>query len=424
MKAVIMAGGRGTRVASICHDIPKPMLPLCGKPVLERQIECLRAEGFCDIVLVIGYLGQVIKEYFADGSAFGVQISYVEEREPLGTAGALALMREMLAGDDFLLLCGDLLFDVNFERFLAYHRQKGGIATVLAHPNDHPFDSSILRTDKDGRVTAWLGKDEEREWYPNRVNAGLHFFSPRVLDRFNEVKRTDLDRDVLRPLMLEGELFAYDSPEYVKDMGRPERLAQAEEDLNSGRVAACNLRNARKAVFLDRDGTINVYEPFLCAESKFELIDRAAEAIRAINRAGLLAVVVTNQPMVARGDITHEGLAALHEKMETLLGREGAYIDDLFYCPHHPHKGFEGEVPELKIVCDCRKPEPGLLLRAAEKYNIDLCASYIVGDRESDCEAGRRAGCHTAAIGDFDAEIKGADLYDCVMQILEREGKV
>ena len=424
MKAVIMAGGRGTRVASICHDIPKPMLPLCGKPVLERQVERLSAEGFRDIVLVIGYLGHVIKQHFGDGSAFGVSISYVEENEPLGTAGALALMREQLAGDDFLLLCGDLLFDVDLSRFLAYHRKKGGLSTILAHPNDHPFDSSILRTDKEGRVTAWLGKDEPREFYPNRVNAGLHFFSPRVLDRFTEVKKTDLDRDVLRPLMLEGQLYAYDSPEYVKDMGRPERLAEAEADLLSGRVAGCNLKHRRKAVFLDRDGTVNVYHPFLANKEDFALCDRAAEAIRAINRAGLLAIVVTNQPMIARGELTPAELDEIHEKLATLLGREGAYIDDLLYCPHHPHKGFEGEVPELKVVCSCRKPEPGLLLEAAARYNIDLSASYMVGDREADAEAGRRAGCHTAAIGDFDAELHGSDLYDCVMQILEREKRL
>ena len=423
MKAVIMAGGRGTRVASICHNIPKPMLPLAGTPVLEREIAVLRREGFFDIVLVIGYLGEVIKEYFGDGARFGVRIEYVEEKEPLGTAGALALMRETLSGDDFLLLCGDLLFDVDLSKFLNFHRAHGGLATVLSHPNDHPFDSAILRTDKEGRVTEWLDKEEPREWYPNRVNAGLHLFSPDILARFTEVKKQDLDRDVLRPLIAEGALFSYDSPEYIKDIGRPERLAEAEDDLKRGVVEGSSLHKTRRAVFLDRDGTINVFHPFLANPDDFALCEGAAKAIQKIHRAGFLAIVVTNQPMLARGEMTEAELAVMHEHLATLLGREGAFVDAVYYCPHHPDKGFAGEVPELKVDCDCRKPKPGMLLAAAKDFHIDLARSYMVGDSPADCEAGRRAGCRTAAIGDFEADIRGKDLLDCVEKIL-KEGEI
>ncbi len=418
-----MAGGRGTRVASICHNIPKPMLPLAGTPVLEREIAVLRRENIRDVILTIGYLGNVIREYFQDGSRFGVRISYVEEKEPLGTAGALALMRDLLAGDDFLLLCGDLLFDVDLEKFLAYHRARGGLATVLTHPNDHPFDSAILRADKQGRVTEWLDKEEVREWYPNRVNAGLHLFSPQILSRFDEVKKQDLDRDVLRPLVREGALFAYDSPEYVKDIGRPERLAEAERDLADGIVAGSCLRQTRRAFFLDRDGTINAFHPFLSDPDEFSLLPGAAEAIRAIHRAGFLAIVVTNQPMLARGEMTEAELDEMHEHLATLLGREGAFVDAIYYCPHHPDKGFIGEVPALKIDCPCRKPKPGMLLDAARDFHIDLSASYMIGDSAIDCEAGRRAGCRTAGIGDMEADFHGTDLLDCVTQILRQEEK-
>ena len=112
-----------------------------------------------------------------------------------------------------------------------------------------------------------------------------------------------------------------------------------------------------------------------------------------------LAIVVTNQPVIARGDITFEELAAIHNKMETLLGKEGAYLDDIYYCPHHPHKGYEGERPELKIDCECRKPKPGMLLKAAKDYNIDLSQSWMIGDGENDIKAGINAGCRTALIG-------------------------
>ena len=422
MKTVIMAGGKGTRIASLCRELPKPMLPLSGVPVLEREIAVLRRQGFTDIILVVGHLGEAIRAHFGDGAAFGVQISYVVEQAPLGTAGALALLRETLAGEDCLLLCGDLLFDVDLHRFLAFHRARGGLATVLTHPNDHPHDSTVIRTEKDGRATALLPPDEARGDVPNRVNAGLHLFSPRVLERFTEVKKTDLDREVLRPLVSEGQLFAYDSPEYVKDMGTPARFAEAEEDIRSGRVARQSLLLPQRAFFLDRDGTVNQYVGFLRHPDELELCSGAAEAIRMLNRRGYPVVIVTNQPVVARGEVTEEGLRRIHDRLETLLGREGAFVNGILYCPHHPDKGFAGEVPHLKIACDCRKPKPGLLLQAAERLHIELAASWMIGDDDRDMAAGRAAGCHTAAIGvGLDAELCGGDLLDCVRQILENE---
>lgn len=128
------------------------------------------------------------------------------------------------------------------------------------------------------------------------------------------------------------------------------------------------------------------------------MIDGVAEAIRKINESGYLAVVVTNQPVVARGEVSFEELEEIHNKMETLLGKEGAYLDAIYYCPHHPHKGYEGERPELKIDCDCRKPKPGMMLKAAADFNIDFSKSWMVGDGENDIKAGINAGCKTVLL--------------------------
>ena len=127
-----------------------------------------------------------------------------------------------------------------------------------------------------------------------------------------------------------------------------------------------------------------------------------AAAIRKINEGGYLAIVVTNQPVIARGEVSLEELEEIHNKMETLLGKEGAYLDAIYYCPHHPHKGYEGERPELKIDCDCRKPKPGMLLKAAEDFNIDLSQSWMIGDGENDVKAGINAGCKTVLLSDND----------------------
>lgn len=394
MQAVIMAGGKGTRIASVASDIPKPMIQICGKPILQYQIECLRNQNITNIILVVGHLRERIKKYFGDGSSFNVHITYIEEKEPLGTAGALYYLKDKI-WDNFLLINGDIIFDIDFGRFMKYHIEKNVYATIFTHPNNHPYDSGLVVVDKDGYVTNWMHKEDSRSIYKNRVNAGLHILSAKLLDFFSEAKKIDLDREILKALIPSCQLAAYDSPEYVKDMGTPERYEIVKKDIENGLVNAKNLRNKQRAVFLDRDGTINIYKGFICSEQDLELIPGIANVIRKINASGYLAIVVTNQPVIARGECTVEELDRIHEKMETLLGQEGAYVDDIFYCPHHPDRGFEGEKIEYKIDCNCRKPKPGMLLQAAEKYNIDLHQSYMIGDDERDMEAGRAVGCKT-----------------------------
>lgn len=418
MKAVIMAGGRGTRIASINSLVPKPMIEICGKPILEYQLNCLKSQGVNDITLVIGYLGDKIKEYFADGQAFGVKIKYIEEQSPLGTAGALFYLKEEIK-DDFLLLCGDIIFDIDISRFMAAHKEKGGIATLFTHPNSHPYDSGIIIADKNGKVKDWLHKEDKRLWYRNRVNAGLHMLSPKIFENFKELKKLDLDRDILKPLISSGELYVYDSPEYVKDMGTPDRYFSVGDDIKSGLVNSKNLSNRQRAIFLDRDGTINKYVGFLRNIDDFELLDGVNQAIKKINESGYLAIVITNQPVIARGEVTLSELETIHNKMETLLGQDGAYLDGIYYCPHHPDKGFEGEIKELKFDCECRKPKAGMLFKAARDFNIDLENSIMIGDGENDVLCGKNAGCKTAIIGESNlADICGANLSDIVDKIL------
>ena len=406
MKTVIMAGGKGTRISSVASDIPKPMIKVCGIPVLEREIECLRVQGFTDIIITVSHLGHIIMDYFGDGSKvspvtgkeFGVNISYFNEETPLGNAGALYELKNELT-EDFLLLNADAMFDVDFNRFVDFHKKCGGLVSLFTHPNSHPYDSGLVFADEDKKVTKWLAKEDPRpENYKNRVNAGLHVISPKVLEQRPDTEKVDLDRQILKPLAGTGLMYAYDSPEYVKDMGTPDRYEAVCRDYENGVVQAKNLKNKQKAVFLDRDGTINKYLGFLSDINTFELLPGVAESIKKINESGYLAIVITNQPVVARGEITFEGLNEVHNKMERLLGQEGAYVDGIYFCPHHPDKGFEGEVPELKIVCDCRKPKPGLILRAAEDFNIDLSQSYMVGDSDYDMKAGEAAGCMTVKI--------------------------
>lgn len=281
MKTIIMAGGRGSRISSVVSDIPKPMIRIEGKPVLQREIECLRDQGYSDIVLTVSHLAEQIIDYFGDGSSLGVHIEYYIEKTPLGNAGALFQMRNQLK-NDFLLLNADSIFDIDFNRFVDYHKAKGGLVTLFTHPNSHPYDSGLLVADENGKVNEWLTKEDARpQWYQNRVNAGLHILNPDVLDlaEINGVKiereveektiKVDLDRHILKPLCGTGKMFCYDSPEYVKDMGTPDRYKIVCQDYKEGRVQAKNLKNRQKAVFLDRDGTINRYVGFLRKPDEF-----------------------------------------------------------------------------------------------------------------------------------------------------------
>lgn len=421
MKTVIMAGGRGTRISSVASDIPKPMIQIEGKPVLEHELECLRDQGFTDIILTVSHLGSIIMDYFGDGSGispatgkpFGVHIEYYFEKEPLGNAGALFKIKDKL-DSDFLLLNADAVFDVDFNRFVAFHNQHGGLVTLFTHPNSHPYDSGLIIADKKYSVEQWLAKEDDRpKYYRNRVNAGLHVINPLILDQSGidadkvgtlddngKPIKVDLDRQLLKPLAGTGKMFCYDSPEYVKDMGTPERYYSVCEDYKAGRVSGKNLKNKQKAIFLDRDGTINKYVGFLRDIDEFELLDGVADAIQEINASGYLAIVSTNQPVIARGEVSFDELEMIHNKMETLLGQKGAYLDAIYFCPHHPHKGYEGERPELKFDCECRKPKPGMLLKAAQEFNIDLAQSWMIGDGENDIKAGMNAGCKTALIGE------------------------
>ena len=447
LKTVIMAGGKGTRISSLFPNIPKPLIPIedkdgVSKPVLEWEIESLRDQGFTDVILTVGYMADKIIDYFGDGSKLGVSINYWIEEVPLGNAGALIKNRNQLGNEPFLLLIADAMFDVDFKRMVEYHREKKALVTLFTHPNSHPYDSSVLLTDGDNCVTSWLTKEDVRpECYKNRLNAGLQVIDPKVLDIMvqktgmnadligtvadnGKTIKIDMDRQILKPLCGQGVMYCYDSPEYCKDMGTPERFEQVSKDFKNGVVKAKNLSEPQKAIFLDRDGTINRHIGFLRAPEELELLPGAADAIKRINESGYLAVVITNQPVIARGEVSVEGLEVIHNKLETELGKHGAYIDGLYYCPHHPDKGFEGEVVELKFDCDCRKPKPGLILKAAKDFNISVEDSWMIGDGSNDVGAGKNAGCKTGLIknsdqvDDFGADVNGDSLLSVVKHIL------
>lgn len=393
MKVVIIAGGQGTRIASVNSEIPKAMIPVAGKPVLEYEIELAKRYEFTDFLIIIGYLGNQIETYFGDGSKFGVSIEYYKEEKPLGTAGALGLLKDKLT-EDFFVFYGDTVTDFDMQAMLDFHRSKLSDATLFVHPNDHPYDSDIVQLANDGKVKGFFHKPHPEGFVShNSINAALFIFSPAVLELIEPGVKSHIEKDVLPRCLGQGlNLYGYTSFEYIKDMGTPDRYEAVCRDVESGKVASLNRCNKRRAIFLDRDGTLNKEVNLLSKAEQMELIPGVAEAIRLINGSGFLAIVVTNQPVIARNLCSLEELDYIHARLETLLGAERAYLNAIYYCPHHPDKGYPEERVEYKIDCECRKPKPGLLYKAADDWNIDLSESYMIGDSCRDFQAGVNAG--------------------------------
>jgi histidinol-phosphate phosphatase family protein len=397
---IILAGGAGTRLRARLGDLPKPMIPIADKPLLEHQVELAKKFGFTDLVFFVHYRADLIENHFGDGLKFGVQIRYVLEKEPLGTAGAVLAGMELLA-DRFVVMYGDTMVNVDLERIWTAHEKAGAAATLLLHPNDHPLDSDLVEIDSNSFVTAFHNRPHaENVWRQNLVNAGFYVLEKCALAKFSESRIQnpesrilDFGRDIFPAMVAAGEkLLGYNSPEFIKDIGTPERYDKTSAQFAAGIVQRSSLATPQRAVFLDRDGTLNVDMDCLRRAEELELLPGVAEAIHELNYHGWRTVVVTNQPVIAKGFCDEAELQKIHNKLETLLGREHAFLDRIYFCPHHPEKGFPGERPDLKIECDCRKPKIGMIEKAVADLNIDLSQSWLIGDTTTDLQTAKNAG--------------------------------
>lgn len=421
-QCVILAGGQGLRLRERLGDLPKPMIPIGGKPLLEHQIELARRYGFTDVLLFVCYRADLIQQYFGNGQRWGLHIDQVIEQQPLGTAGAVLAGFRQLA-DQFAVIYGDTMVNVDLERLWQAHVRRGADATLLLHPNDHPLDSDLVETDAASWVTAFHNRPHLPDvWRQNLVNAGLYVIEKRALQPWTGNEATvgrvvspapemgsgaDGGAGTQRPILLDfgkdlfpamlrtgGRLLGYNTPEFIKDIGTPQRYDRICGQFDSGVVQRSSLATPQRAVFLDRDGTLieEVSGQGLRSPDEVRLLPGVGEAIRWLNEAGLRAVVVTNQPVVAKGFCTEAELQVIHNKLETLLGQEHAFLDRIFWCPHHPDKGFSGERPELKVNCVCRKPKTGMIDQAVRDLNIDLTQSWLIGDTTTDLQTAKNAG--------------------------------
>jgi histidinol-phosphate phosphatase family protein len=432
MQAIILAGGKGTRLKERLNGLPKPLIDICGIPLLERQITLLKRHGFDDILILVNHAADQIEAFCARKENWGINVRCVDDGSPRGTAGAVLSILDQL-DDDVLVVYGDTMLEIDLTHFRSFHDQnRKAAATLLVHPNDHPHDSDLIGFSDDGTITEIYPYPHlPGRYYPNQVSAALYFIRRDQFRRWTSLPPPlDFGKDLFAQMVDAGQILrAYKSIEYIKDSGTPARLDKVCADLTSGRIERDSLSRQQTAVFLDRDGCINVDTGHIDSPERLELISHAAEAIRRLNRSGHRAIVVTNQPVIARGDLSFDGLTEIHRKLATELGQSGAFVDGIEVCPHHPDKGFAGERPELKIKCDCRKPATGMIDRAAATFNVDRAKSWMIGDSSSDMLAAKRAGLRSILVetgaGGHDGkyhiapDYMAADLWEAVSFILD-----
>lgn len=409
-QAVVLCGGKGSRLGALVERLPKPMVPVGGRPVIDHIVGALASAGVRRFILAAGHLGGIIAEYYATPRHPGCSIEVVIETSALGTAGSLRLCADRL-DEDFLVAYGDVFIDFDARPLIAEHERHRPLGTLLVRTSDHPWDSDLLVPDDSGRVVEFVHRRDPGRLYRNIANAGLYVLSRRVVSLVPHDRPADFGADVFPAALARGEMLRIHPLQeagFVKDMGTAERLAAVEEYLveREAVVIARDNRRPIDTVFLDRDGVLTVDAGLVDHPARLALRPGAAEAVALLNRRGIRCIVVTNQSVVARGLCSEATLALIHERLRAELAGAGGALAAIYHCPHHPETHHGEGVPELRRACLCRKPAPGMLLRARRELGLDLGRCVMVGDRASDIRAGKAAGVRTVLVGPVVARAK------------------
>lgn len=383
MKIVIIAGGKGTRLG--LSGIPKPMVQIAGKPILQHQIELAQRYGLCDILLSVGHLHEVIQTYFGDGQRFGVRISYMVEDVPMGTAGAVGQLKGLLS-ERFMVFYGDKMMDVYLPGMMAFDNQAQSIATLLVQPNDHMYDSDLLEVDSNNVVRHVHKKPHDPvKHFRNIDNACLYILDPKIFSYIPQDHVTDFGKDIFPTLIDAGEVIrAYRSHEYAKDVGTPERLAEAQDDVMNGKPTSLNKQNKQRAIFFDFSGVISLTRESVYSQKDSDIItsaevvfsDAAKQAIARVNHSHALCMAIA--PNLCVTLLGAEVINDIYKKIETVLGRDRLYLDDFYYCSgdrcEHGGQSSYVRTPE-SIHEDILR---GLLARAARMYHLDEASLHVI----------------------------------------------
>ncbi|MBF0183145.1 MAG: HAD-IIIA family hydrolase [Magnetococcales bacterium] len=374
-QAVILAGGRGTRLAPLTDSMPKPMVPFHGRPFLAYLIEHLREQGFTRVLLLLGYRAQQIQDYFTDGQQFGVQIDYSVTPEEDETGTRVRKARALL-DPIFLLMYGDNYWPMPFAAMWDRFKRHDVAAMLTVYGNQDGFSRDNIQLDADGMIRLY-DKSRTAEGLKG-VDLGFMILCKEVVDLLAD-GNISFEATLYPQLAKRGQLLAFITEHRYYSITSPGKLPVMEQFLAR-----------RPAVLLDRDGVLNRKMPrahYVCSWQDWQWLPGALSALRRLQVAGYRVIVVTNQAGVARGAMSEADLQAIHARMQQEVEAAGGKIDAIYTCPHGWDEG-----------CACRKPKPGMLLQAQRDFHLDLSRVWYVGDDERDGLAADAAGCRFAMV--------------------------
>lgn len=370
-QAAILCGGRGARLRPITDRIPKPMVPVNGVPFLEYLLVQLRDSGVREVILMTGYLGEQIQEYFGDGQALRLRLRYSHGPVEWDTGRRLYEVKSWL-NDRFMLLYADNFVQVNFKKLAKLHDEQGGLLTFTVQSKP----SGNIRLAQDGAVEVYdKTRSSENLGF---VELGYMIASKKVFEYFGEIDVSF--SDIIAKLVsakLVAAMIVGDAYHSVSD---PDRLKLMEEYLTP-----------KKILMIDRDGIINRKAPrgeYIASWGAFAFLQENVRGMKKLSEAGYSFIIISNQAGIARGMVSRDTVDAIHREMKHALEKEGVRILDIYVCPHHWDEN-----------CFCRKPQPGLFYQASRKWLFRLDQTYFIGDDPRDCQAAYRAGCGAIYIG-------------------------
>ena len=402
VKSLLLAGGLGTRLRPLTDSVPKCLISIAGRPLLDiwtqRLVEC----GIREARINTHALAEIVRAHIVQINAEN-ELRLIEAHEPalLGSAGTITANADLADDvDEIIVIYADNFSDIDLRPLIAFHREHTDPLTMVLFRAPDPSACGIATLDKEGRIISFVEKPETPT--SNLANAGLYVIDAVAYREIAEMKAFDLGFEVLPQFV--GRMRGWIWGGYYLDIGTHDSLTRAQCDareLFPERNTAKSPGTKRPAVFLDRDGTLIEHVHYLCDPALVRLLPGAPEALKSLRRAGFVVILVTNQSAIGRGMLTENRLEQIHTEMRRQLAACGAAIDAIYYCPVAP-----GSDDRSLVEHPDRKPGPGMLLRAAADLQLDLAASWMVGDLISDVWAGLNAGCRSILLESVDAPLE------------------
>jgi histidinol-phosphate phosphatase family protein len=378
-QAVILAGGEGTRLRPLTDTVPKPMVQVNDRPFLEYLIDLIKENGISEVVLLLGYLPEKVTEHFGNGSEFSVDIKYSIGKVADSTGTRLRNATDLL-DEKFLLMYGDNYWPLDLQKLLDFYISHDTLVSTTVYANkdgrgEYDNENNIY-VDNNGFVAGYDKSRKRKDL--NGVDIGFFIVSRKALELMPE-DDFSFEEEILPKLVEERQLSAFITEHRYHYISDPESLKVTEKYLQQ-----------KKVVLLDRDGVINrkaQEDDYVKNWGEFEFLPGAVEALALLTSNDYDIHIITNQRGIARGLMSQADVDEIHRKMREELEKHGAKIGGIYVCPHGENDN-----------CDCRKPKPGLLFRAASDYDFNLTKAVVIGDKESDMQAGQAAGCKTLLV--------------------------